>query len=944
VSPRSLTLALSLFLLLPSLRLFASGQDSLELRGTVADEKGGLIAGASLTIEDSHKYATLTDEQGRYHFPEVLPGKYTLKVTAKGFATFTQQLDLTRQPNTPLNIVLKVFISDSMEVRNSQTIISTDPDQNLSAITLSGDELEFLPDDPDELLETLRMMSGTIGGPGTTALYVDGFREGGRLPPKQAIQMIRINSNPFAAEFSEPGRGRIEITTKPGSDRLHGEFSLNFNDESLNARNAFAPARAPLQIRYYSGYFSGPIISNRWDFSVYAGRFEQDKNSVINAVTLNPSTLQPRPLVTTVLTPSRSTNFSFHTNYLLTKKHTLGFGYSYINEEGQNQGLQGGFDLPERGFKSSTRDDALRFSLTSIGSKRTVNQIRLQLKHHIIGEASLNTEPAILVLEAFNAGGNQGSLFTNTMSNELQLTDNLAYVFKKHTFKAGFRADAVALEKINRSNFNGTFIFGTDFERDEKGVPVAGTTITPLEHYRRTLLGLPGYRPSQFSINRGDPFVGFSQWEIGWFVQDDWRITNRLALSYGFRHEFQTHLDDKLNFAPRFSIAWAPDKNRKSVIRIGSGIFYDYLNTRITLDTIMLDGRHQQHFIIPRPEFFPAIPADFSNETARSQTRRIKSPNLNSLYSILSTVSYERQLPWKLFGEVGYTWQRGVHLLRTRNINAPLSEGIRPFPAEGPILQFESTGLSTGHELKLALQTNKSRRLMLFGNYTLSSTRSDADGAYLAPANSYDLSTEFGRTNSDQRHRVFVGGTVSAPWGLRISPFVFIASGRPFNVTTGRDNNSDTLFTDRPAFTKSDDPEAIITRFGIFNPNPRSSDQIIPRNVGEGPGQTTVNVNVSKTLHFNVPPTTGPGQAANAGGQQANRGQGNRDVSGGSATRDHASTEARPISLTLIIKAENLFNHTNFAVPNGVLTSPFFGRSNRALPARRIELALRFSF
>jgi hypothetical protein len=674
---------------------------------------------------------------------------------------------------------------------------------------------------------------------------------------------------------------------------------------------------------------------------IYAGRWEQDKNSVINAEILDPITLQPQPFATTVLTPSRSFNFSFRTNYLLSKQQTLAIGYSYLNEEAQNQGLQGGFDLPERAFKSSSRDNALRFSLTSIGSKRTLNQLRLQLKRHSIGEDSNSKDPAILVLDAFNDGGNQTSLFTNTLTNELQLADNVSYIYNKHTFKAGFRVDGTGLEKINRSNFNGTFVFGSDFERDERGVPIPAQTITSLEHYRRTLLGLPGYVASQFSINRGDPFAGFSQWEFGWFLLDDWRISNRLSLSFGIRHEFQTHLEDKINFAPRFSLAWAPNKTRKSVIRIGGGIFYDYVDTRITLDTIMLDGEHQQRFVIQRPESFPAIPTNLSNEAKPFQSRRIKAI-LNAPYTFLSTVSYERQLPWKLFGSIGYTWERGVHLLRTRNINAPNSEGIRPFPGEGQILQFESTGLSTGHELKLSLQTNRSRRLTLFGNYILSSTRGDTDGAYLAPANSYDLSTEFARANSDQRHRAFVGGTVSAPWGLHISPFIFLASGRPFNITTGRDNNGDTLFMDRPAIANSDDPGAIITPFGVFNPNPGSGDQIIRRNFGEGTGQITVNLNVSKTFSLNGRATVRAGP--NTGGGQASLAQANSGVSQAVANRNAGSGETRPIDLTFAVNAENLFNHTNFALPNGVITSPFFGRPNRALPSRRIELSLKFGF
>jgi hypothetical protein len=282
--------------------------------------------------------------------------------------------------------------------------------------------------------------------------------------------------------------------------------------------------------------------------------------------------------------------------------------------------------------------------------------------------------------------------------------------------------------------------------------------------------------------------------------------------------------------------------------------------------------------------------------------------------------------------------------LRTRNINAPTLANVRPFPTEGPILQFESTGLSTGHELKLAFRTDNRKSLSFFGNYVLSITRSDTDGAYLAPANSYDLSNEFGRANSDQRHRVFIGGTVSVPGGFRISPYVFLSSGRPFNITTGRDNNGDTLFTDRPAFARSDDPEAIITRFGIFNPNPRPGDQIIPRNFGDGPGQITVNLNASKTFNFNTPTPSQSVNPRSSGNLQSNLTDPNQGGIAQGGNRASAAAEGRPLHLTLGVNAENLFNHTNFASPNGILTSSFFGRSNRALPSRRIEMSLRFSF
>ena len=165
---------------------------------------------------------------------------------------------------------------------------------------------------------------------------------------------------------------------------------------------------------------------------------------------------------------------------------------------------------------------------------------------------ALSDAPTIQVLDAFTSGGNQGSLFRDDKNDSLEFTDSVTYSYKKHTIKLGVRADAFSIENINRTNFGGTYTFAS------------------LEQYRNTLLGLGLARPAQFSINRGDPFVGFSQWEMGWFAQDDWRVSNQLTLSYGLRHEFQTNLQDKLNFAPRVGVAWS-DKKRTSTFRFGGG-------------------------------------------------------------------------------------------------------------------------------------------------------------------------------------------------------------------------------------------------------------------------------------------------------------------------------------------------------------------------------------
>lgn len=957
---KNIAIALSLLLLFANTAALAEGLDpqgAVELRGTVVDETRAYISVVPVTLDDGkgNKYTSQTDEKGQYRFTGIKPGVYTITVEVEGFARFSEQVDLSVRRTAPFDVTLKVSIEEKVDVKKDDTAISAEPDKNLTAITLSEKELEALPDDPDELLETLRQMAG---GAGDASIYVGGFRERGQLPPKEAIQMIRINSNPFSAEFSEQGFSRIEIILKPGADTFHGNFRFNFNDEAINARNPSADFRAPTQERSYNGSFTGPIIRNRWGFFLNVNRRAEDGNSIVNAVVLDPVTFQTKSFNTTVLNPSLNTNFDFRTDYLLTKKHTIGVGYRYSRNERENQGI-GTFDLPERAFNSENREDTLRISLTTIATEHAVNEMRLQLSRRKNQSQALNGDVAIQVLDSFNAGGNQGSLFSQNQNDNIDLTNNVTYNRGKHVVKVGLRVEASHQDYLNRSNFGGTYTFSS------------------LDQYRRVLRGEPDARPAQFSINRGDPFVGLSQWEMGWFVQDDWRIHERMTLSLGLRQEFQTNLQDKLNFAPRLGLAWS-DKGRKTTIRGGAGIFYTQLASNITFDTLRFDGQHQQQFTISFPNFFPNVP-DNPGGTTRPPTIRVKAEDLNDPYTINANLSYERQLPWKLVGTVSYTWSRGIHLLRTRNINAPRrgEDGPElPFPGQGPILQFESTGFSTRNELRFGVRKQVSARLTLFGGYTLASTKGDTDGANSQPANPFDYSGEYGRLAMDSRHQFTFVSMITLPHGFRIGSHINGATGGAFNITTGRDNNLDLSFSDRPAFANPADPGAIVTRFGTFNPNPGPGDEIIPRNFGQGPGRFVVSMNVSKTFGFG--PTRGgfPGQASNNQNNQQNAQQGQNQrggdnqrggnnqrgggnpgaggagrggfggggMGGGQMGGFFGGDSPKKYNLTISINAENLLNSTLPRGYNGTLTSPLFGISNNSLNGRKISASLNFRF
>ncbi|MGA9994425.1 MAG: TonB-dependent receptor, partial [Pyrinomonadaceae bacterium] len=935
---RTFTLALVLFLTVFSA---LAQQTTGTLRGQVVDEFGGAIVGATVTATDASgaaKTAT-TNNEGNYTLAGLAPGKYVVRVSATGFAvTEEADVEVAAGRREPLNVTLKVTIEEQKVTVAAEQPISTEPQNNADQVLLTGKDLDALPDDPDELAAALQALAGPSAGPNGGQIFIDGFT-GGRLPPKESIREIRINQNPFAAENDQPAGGRIDIFTKPGTDKIRGSAFLNFNDESLNSRNPFSTRRPPFQVRQYGGNLSGPIIARKASFFMDFERREIDDNELVRATILDPS-FNPVIFGEGLLVPRRFVTFSPRLDYQLNAKNTLVARYTYNHSSTENGGV-GGFSLPERAFDSSNTQQTVQLTNTSIISPTVINETRFQYIRSRNQQLGDNTLPSISVADAFTGGGSQvGQAFTNEDRWELQ--NYVTWAHNTHSIKAGVRLRGVKITDVSPNNFGGAYTFtgGVVPQLDANNNPVLDAngnpipvSVSSLERYRRTLvLEQQGLTPlqvralgggaSQFSINGGNPQADVKQTDAGIFFQDDWRVRPELTVSLGLRYERQTNINSKYNFAPRLAFAWSPGGGNsarppKMVIRGGGGIFYNRFNESNTLRANRFNGTNQQQFITSeQPLFingqyvapttltpldaFPNVPTNISLSTFSQTTWRV-ADNLEAPTVYLYGLQVERQLPRKFTTFVGYFHFNIKHVIRARDINAPLpgtftpgnpNSGVRPFGNVGEIYQYESSGNYNQTQLFIGVNNRLNPKITLFASYVLSKTTNDTDGqgGGLFPANSYDLTTEPGRAAFDIRHRFTLAGTFTMPkkfYSLTFNPFIVATSGRPFNIVTGVDTNGDRLFLERPAFAGASadcsNPAIRCTSFGNFNINPQSGDTIIPRNYGQSPGFFSVNVRVSKTWNFGevhskskaaASSSTQPQQTAGGQSGGANRGGG----------------------------------------------------------------------
>jgi hypothetical protein len=951
------------------------------LRGQVTDPSGAAITNANVVMTPStgSPLTVQTDAQGLYEFKGLPAGKYTLNVIAQAFTIYeNDSVEIEDQP-LRLNVSMSIEVeTQKLQVSDTTPTVDVNPASNAGAIVISGKELEALPDDPDELQSDLEALAGPSAGPNGGQMYIDGFTAG-QLPPKASIREIRINQNPFSSEYDKLGYGRIEIFTKPGTDKLHGQFFVNGNDAAFNSSNPFAGSEPGYYSTQYSGNVGGPLGKKASIFLNVERRNINDL-AAINATTLDSISLLPTRTIEAIANPRQRTNIGPRLDYQISKNNTLTARYQYFRDTQNNDGI-GQFNLPPQAYNSKSMEHTLQISDTQVIGSKIVNETRFQFLGERDSQLAQTMTPAVNVLGSFTSGGNsQGNIIDR--QNHYELQNYTSLINGNHISKFGGRLRAVRDTENTMSGFNGTFVFSSlNSASGPRCTPPSSPIPCPISYQSAVQALASGGTPfaTQLTYTTGSPQAAVTAYDAGLYLQDDWRVRPNLTLSYGLRFETQNEIHDHGDWAPRVGIAWgiggrsAPPK---IVLRGGFGIFYDRFQTEQVLQAQLLNGITQQKFVINNPSCFPGLnkPVILSTcgPASANSTSSIYQINARLLapYTVQGAVSVERQLTKSATLSVTYLNSRGFDQLLTINSNAPYpgtpGSTIRPDPTRGNIYQYVSEGNFRQNQLIVNSNVRVGSRVQVFGYYTLNYARSDTSGVSSLPSNSYNIGQDYGRASFDTRHRFFLGGTIALPYLFRLSPFMIASSGSPFNITSPNDLNGDSVLNDRPGLLSRAACASVVlptppstvycTPLGTFDA--AGTGSVVPVNYGTGPAHFVLNLRLTKTFGFGPlakkgaagagagPGGGGPGPGGGGGG-----GHGRGPLFGGGPSQMSSNSDRR-YNLILGVNVRNVFNKVNLANPSGILGSPFFAISNAlqggpfssSAANRRIDLQATFSF
>lgn len=739
--------------------------------GVVQDQTGAVLAGAAVDLLDGSGavvHATTADAVGGFRFDGIRAGAYQLRATFEGFKPAAARVRVTTRPSGPQKLVLDLAaLTQEITVSSATVGVGTASASNADAVTIDASTLDSLPVFDRNYVATLSRFldTGSLGNGGVTVV-VNGMEVAGLNVSASAVSQIRVNQDPYSAEYSRPGRGRIEILTKPGSQMFTGEANALVRDSLFNARNALADTKPPEQRRITEGFFGGPLgSSGKTSFMLSANDERYDNQAFIYATGLA-GTIQdtlPQASARALVTGSIT--------HQVSERNTFSIRPNYQYESDENRGA-GGTTLASAATTFKHHEQQVTYTQQTILRPTLVNQFQMLFGHEREPTTSRTADRGIVVAGAFTGGGGQADLVRT--ETHINLNESIAWIHGAHQVQAGFQLPDWSRRGFeDRSNFGGTFFFAS-------------------------LAAYASGAPYAFTQQQGDGDLALLEKQVGAYVKDDWQLRGGVSLSMGLRYDWQNYFHDDNNLVPRVSIAIAPGDKKTNVIRAGVGLFNDRSGPVVIADVLhSLPGGLTRYVVTS-----PGYPDPFLGGAAAVPPPSVV--RLSTDVQIPQTLQYSVGLDHQIRKStlsVTYTGARGYHLFRSRDVNAPLPALYlsRPDASYGSIRQIESAGRQQSDSVSATLRGRLTRWFNGQMQYTLSRVDNDTNGINAFPANDYDLSGEWARADFDRRHRFLVLGRVTATKVVDLGVGLTLNSGGPYSETLGQDIYNNGRGRARPA-------------------------------------------------------------------------------------------------------------------------------------------------
>ena len=877
-----------------------TGAHRSTLQGVVDDPTGALIPGATVTLD---RKQIMSGADGSFRFACVSQGKQTVLAHAQGFADRTVQLIL------PLRGLAHITLSPAA-IQTEVEVNGDAPSLDGPSKRISGDALQTLADDPDDLLRGLQQLGAASGGsPANTLITVNGFQGASKLPPKSSIAYIEVDPDLYSAEYPYPpySGGRVNIFTKAGEKAFHGALFATNGSPWENARDPFSPGKAPLGKQRYGFELTGPIRKKGSDFALDLEHRTINNYAVVNAITLNAAG-SAMTFVANVANPQSLWEGEARIDWQIGSRNNFVATFSSNVAGLQNLGV-GGTMLAETGYDSNQYDHVLRFlDLTTI-SERLVHEARLSIRWDGQGASPVSEAPQINVAGSFTGGGSTTGPQQLHEFN-LEADDDAIISSRKDTLKVGTQFMLYGENQQLTNNFNGTYTFGggTAPMLDSNNVPVPGATqtISGIEQYRRTLLKLPGGTPTAFSNVEGSPLVRFAQLQDAVYIQDDLNAGHGLHLQGGLRYALQNNPTTFNAITPRVGLLWSPKKSRFT-FHFRAGLFSTVFKQTDQAEVLREDGVQR----ITSTVYNPVYGDPFATGTPIRSERRF-SPHITSASNVSQEegVSYDLGLGFHV--NASYSSNRMWNDLRTKNINAPLN-GIPTGPRALGIpnlnlLEMQNSAQNRGNAQVLDLANTRFKFLQVEAGAVRVRVTTDADtDHFFTPQSSFSDVGEFAQSTGSPVWQMWGGFWLRLPHLFFLSTDFNANGDEHYNLTTGFDNNGDGDFNDRPEYATPGSPGAIATRYGLLTST--GGIGVLRRNEGVLPWRFYIDPNIQKVFPL---------------------------------TKDPKAEHKQQV--TVNIRSSNVLNHTNVLQEGGVLGSPLFGVRFAADNGRRVEAGVRYSF